>query len=85
MMITLYYDSVIMLRTQISLSRNEYQGAKRAAAEQGISLAELLRRALRLVLPVSGKNQWMRYCGLVSTGNSKSSQEIDAMIYGQKD
>ena len=41
-----------MIRTQISLSEEEYQAAKAEAARLGISLAELLRRSLRTVLPV---------------------------------
>jgi len=75
---------VIMVRTQISLSPEEYQLAKREAERQGISLAELLRRSLRaLTRPVSDK-PWMAYCGLVATGNPSSSVEIDELIYGQK-
>ena len=40
-----------MIRTQISLSEAEYQAAKREAAQLGISLAELLRRSLRTLIP----------------------------------
>ncbi len=36
-----------MIRTQISLSVEEYEAAKREARRLGISLAELLRRSLR--------------------------------------
>ena len=74
-----------MIRTQISLSSFEYHQAKEAARRLGISLAELLRRSLRAVLPVKGDKPWMKYAGDIETGNPKSSQEIDELIYGQKD
>lgn len=88
--IRLTYDNinnrfVIMIRTQISLAPSEYKLAKEAARRQGISLAELLRRSLRAVLPVKKGRPWMRYVGMVASGNPQSSQEIDDIIYGQKD
>lgn len=39
------YCVIIMIRTQISLSPEEYDAAKREARRLGISLAELLRRS----------------------------------------
>lgn len=74
-----------MVRTQISLSEDEYVAAKHEAARLGISLAELLRRSLRSVLPVNDGQPWMRYTGLVVTGDSISSRTIDDVIYGHKD
>ncbi len=74
-----------MIRTQISLSEVEYERAKEEAGKQGISLAEFFRRSLRNMLPVSREKPWMRYAGLVESGNPKSSQQIDQLIYGQKD
>jgi len=74
-----------MIRTQISLSQDEYQDAKREARRLGISLAELLRRSLRTVLAVDESKPWMRYAGMVASGDSRSSQRIDDVIYGQKD
>ena len=74
-----------MVRTQISLSEDEYAAAKHEAARLGISLAELLRRSLRAVLPVNDNQPWMRYAGMVETGDPKSSQKIDDVIYGRKD
>jgi hypothetical protein len=74
-----------MVRTQISLSEDEYAAAKHEAARLGISLAELLRRSLRTVLPVNDNQPWMRYAGMVETGDPKSSQKIDDVIYGRKD
>jgi hypothetical protein len=74
-----------MIRTQISLSEDEYAAAKHEASRLGISLAELLRRSLRTVLPVNDASPWMRYAGMVETGDPRSSQKIDEVIYGRKD
>jgi hypothetical protein len=73
-----------MIRTQISLSTDEYKAAKREAKRLGISLAELLRRSLRTVLPVDETSPWMRYAGMIESGDPNSSQRIDEVIYGQK-
>lgn len=73
-----------MVRTQISLSKSEYQAAKREARRLGISLAELLRRSLRSLLPLDETKPWMRYAGIIETGDSQSSQHIDDIVYGQK-
>ena len=74
-----------MIRTQISLSEEEYIAAKAEAKRLGISLAELLRRSLRTVLPADESKPWMRYAGMVETGDPDSSRTIDDVIYGQKD
>jgi hypothetical protein len=73
-----------MVRTQISLSEEEYSAAKREAERLGISLAELLRRSLRSVLPVDESKPWMRYAGMVESGDPHSSRRIDDIVYGQK-
>ena len=75
---------VIMIRTQISLSEAEYEMAKAEAARLGISLAELLRRSLRHILPPDNQNPWMRYAGMVETGEQDASQKIDEIVYGHK-
>ena len=74
-----------MIRTQISLDKQEYTLAKRQAAALGISIAEFVRRAVREQLPVRGEGAWMKYAGFVETGDPQSSQTIDSLIYGQKD
>lgn len=74
-----------MIRTQISLTEEEYAAAKREAARLGLSLAELLRRSLRTVLPVDETKPWMRYAGMVESGDPESSQHIDEIVYGRKD
>ena len=74
-----------MVRTQISLTEQEYTAAKREASRLGISMAELLRRSLRGVLPVDETKPWMRYAGMVETGDADSSRSIDDVVYGFKD
>jgi hypothetical protein len=74
-----------MVRIQISLSEEEYQAAKREAERLGVSLTELLRRSLRGMLPVDESKAWMRYAGMIGSGDSRSSQHMDDVIYGQKD
>jgi hypothetical protein len=75
---------VIMIRTQISLSPEEYESAKAEAARQGISLAALLRRSLRHIIPADSEKPWMRYAGMVETGEHDASQKIDEIVYGSK-
>jgi hypothetical protein len=74
-----------MIRTQISLDKDEYDLAKKQAAALGISVAELIRRAVREQLPVPGEGAWMKYAGFVATGDPHSSQSIDEIVYGTKD
>ena len=73
-----------MIRTQISLSKEEYQAAKAEAARLGISLAELLRRSVRQLIPSDETRPWMRYAGMVESGEKDASQKIDEIVYGQK-
>lgn len=75
----------MMVRTQISLSEEEYEAAKEEARRRGISLAELLRRSLRSMLPVDDNKPWMSLAGMVESGDPNSSQRIDEIVYGHKD
>ena len=74
-----------MIRTQISLNEEEFDAAKREADRLGISLAELLRRSLRSMLPSDGSHPWMRFAGMIESGDQSASQTIDDVVYGQKD
>ena len=73
-----------MIRTQVSLAENEYAAAKREAKRLGISLAELLRRSLRGVVPVDESKPWMRYAGMIESGDPRASESIDDVVYGPK-
>jgi hypothetical protein len=74
-----------MIRTQVSLDEKEYMLAKKEARALGISVAEYVRRALRETLRPTGDGPWMRYAGFVESGDRRSTQSIDAVIYGTKD
>lgn len=74
-----------MIRTQISLNDVEYNLAKEESRRLGISLAAMLRMALRKVIPVPKAKSWMRYAGFIQSGDPHASRKIDELIYGQKD
>ncbi len=74
-----------MIRTQVSLDEREYRLAKRQAQVLGVSVAEFVRRAVRESLPPEGQGPWMQYAGFVESGDSRSCQSIDEIVYGQKD
>jgi hypothetical protein len=74
-----------MTRTQVSLDRQEYELVKGEAKASGISVAEFVRRAIRHALPPRGRAPWMRYAGFVESGNPRSSQTVDEIVYGSKD
>jgi len=74
-----------MIRTQVSLDKNEYILAKKQARSLGISVAEFVRRAVRDALRPTGQGAWMSFAGFVETGDPHSSQSIDEIVYGQKD
>jgi hypothetical protein len=74
-----------MIRTQISLDEEAYREAKAEARRQGISLAEFLRRAVRLSLPPRGRRTrpWMRYAGAVASGDPDASRTVNQVVYGR--
>ncbi len=74
-----------MIRTQISLEKEEYALVKKEARALGISVAEFVRRAVRQTLPSRAGSPWMRYAGFVESGNPRSSRSIDEVVYGAKD
>ena len=74
-----------MIRTQISLEKREYDRAKREARALGISIAEYVRRALQQATASPRGPAWMRFAGMVESGDSRSSQSVDEVVYGPKD
>ena len=74
-----------MIRTQVSLQADEYELVKQQSRKLGISIAEVIRRAVRDALPAQPGGSWMRFAGFVESGNTKSSQSIDEIVYGAKD
>ena len=74
-----------MIRTQVSLEKDDYNLAKKQASALGISVAEFIRRAIRKELPIKGEGAWMKYAGFIASGDRNSSQSIDELVYGTKD
>ena len=73
-----------MIRTQVSLDPKEYTLAKRQAKSLGISVAEFVRRSVRQNLPIDDKAPWMRFAGMIDSGDPDSSRNIDDIVYGSK-
>jgi hypothetical protein len=73
-----------ILRTQISLDADLYQRAKAQAARRGISIAELMRRALAAQLASPSPDRpWMRFAGTLNSGDPGASVSVDAVVYGR--
>lgn len=71
-----------MTRVQFRLPEQEYEAARKEALRLGISLAELVRRALQARLPCNPAKPWMRYAGMVDSRNPEASATIDEVVYG---
>lgn len=70
-----------MIRTQISLDPELYEDARKEARRQGVSFAELVRRALARTLPGRASDRpWMRLSGTVE-GSPDSSRSVDEVVY----
>jgi predicted CopG family antitoxin len=74
-----------MIRTQISLDEDAYREAKKEAREQGISLAEFLRRLVDAGIRHrrAQDRPWMRHAGAVASGDVDASTTVDAVVYGR--
>ncbi len=73
-----------MIRTQISISEEEFRLVKKVSKMQGISFAEFVRMSVRQNLPIDRTKPWMQFYGFVESGNKNSSQNIDDIVYGSK-
>jgi hypothetical protein len=74
-----------MIRTQVSLEEEMYREAKREARRQGISFAELCRRALAQVLGHRAlKDPYMGYAGAIESGDEDASRSVDEVVYGRR-
>jgi hypothetical protein len=54
-------------------------------ATRRISIAEFVRRAVCEAVPANGQAPWMKFAGLMETGDPTLSRSIDELVYGQKD
>ena len=78
-----------MRRTQVCLGDADYQMAMRLAAQERVSLAEVIRRALRhygtITLAHGDDELKRRFFSIVGTGRSgdrRASVDHDRVIYG---
>ncbi len=72
-----------MIRTQISVDQSLYIKAKQVARRQGISLAELCRRALEVVVARQpSRKPWMKYAGSIE-GRPDDSRTVDEVVYAR--
>jgi hypothetical protein len=74
-----------MIRTQISLDEDAYREAKAEARQQGISLAEFLRRLVAAGIRHrrTKEGKWMRHAGALASGDPGASQSVDDVVYGR--
>ena len=71
-----------MIRTQVSLDAQMYKEAKAEARRRGISFAELCRRALaRALRQRDGDKPWMRFAGVLQSGDPEASRTVDEVVY----
>ena len=73
-----------MIRVETRLSEQQYSQAKQEASRLGMSVPQFLRHALNSTLSLNANKPWMRYAGMVASGNSRSSRDIDAIAYDTK-
>jgi len=74
-----------MIRTQVSLDERMYEQAKQEASRQGISFAELCRRALAIVLQRDSEEKpWMRYAGVLDLDDPHASRTVDEVLCGRE-
>lgn len=74
-----------MIRTQISIDASTYREAKEEARRQGISVAEFVRRAMLASLGrrKRSKQPWMRFAGVLASGDPQASRSVDRVVYGR--
>ncbi len=66
-----------MIGLQFNLPEEEYKAAEQVAGQLGISVEELASRALRRFLADCSSKPWMKYAGMVESGDPFSSQTVD--------
>ena len=71
-----------MKRTEIDRTERDYDVLQREASRLGISTGEYLRLAVQGKLAEMDRAPWMRYAGLVASGDAQSSRSIDDVVYG---
>lgn len=74
-----------MIRTLVSFDEDLYAEARAEAKRQGISFAELCRRAVaRALLPTRGDTPWMALAGTLRSGDPDASRSVDRVVYDRE-
>ena len=74
-----------MIRTLVSFDEAQYREAREEARRQGISFAELCRRAVaHALLPTRGESPWMRLAGTLRSGDPDASRSVDRVVYDRE-
>jgi hypothetical protein len=69
----------------LSLERDLYEQAKEEAGRRGTSIGELIRSSLAEALePRREAKPWMRYAGMLDSGDPDASSTIDEVVYGRE-
>ena len=73
-----------MIRTQISFDADLFARARQAAKRQGISMAELCRRAVAEVIARESPDRpWMSFAGIFD-GSENDSESVDSVVYDRE-
>ena len=74
-----------MQRTQISLTAEDYEAAKRLATERGERLSQVFRNALRKEAKTgnSAYDALRAIIGIVDDADPEASENLDQIIYGR--
>lgn len=83
-----------VVRTQVSLDPQMYEEARAEARRRGISLAQLYREALQLILGRQdsqdstasvAEQPWMKFAGSIAMDNGEdASSSVDEVVYGRE-
>lgn len=76
-----------MVRTQISLSEEQYLAIKRIAVERGISLSAVIRETVDTLLALSSRSAvegLLSIAGMASGGPADVSERHDDYLYGSE-
>ena len=75
-----------MIRTQVSFDAEMYDEARSEARRQGVSFAELCRRAVSQLLRQRQERDrpWMGFAGTIDADAPDASQSVDEVVYGRE-
>ncbi len=82
--ITISYGD-ITIRTLVSFDDGQYAEARAEARRQGISFAELCRRAVaQALVPARSDTPWMRLAGTLTSGDPDASGSVGRVVYDRE-